>query len=247
MGGDGDLVEEVGIPEGVRDVVGRRLSRLPDEANATLRTAAVVGREFPVDVVAEVAGASEDVALEHIELAIGARLVDEVSDVPGRMTFSHALVRTTLVEELSTTRRVRLHRNIGEALEGAAGRRRPSSHTTTPRPQRRASPTRHSSTRCVPPTSRYGSHTTRWCGSTTLRSRRTTRAVPTTAPRPCSSSSVAMPNTKQVARKRVVPTRWRAQASRAQWVTRRSSAVPALRTKDSSAIGLRRTTPSRSS
>jgi class 3 adenylate cyclase len=110
-------LDEVGIPEGVRDVVGRRLSRLPDDANATLRTAAVVGREFPVDLVAEVAGMSEDVVLEHVELAIGARLVEEVSDAPGRMSFSHALVRSTLVDELSTTRRVRLHGQIGLALE----------------------------------------------------------------------------------------------------------------------------------
>lgn len=110
-------IDEVGIPEGVRDVVGQRLSRLPDEANATLRTAAVVGREFPVDLVAEVSGAPEDTVLEHLESAIGARLVDEVSGAHGRMTFSHALVRSTLLEELSTTRRVRLHRQIGEALE----------------------------------------------------------------------------------------------------------------------------------
>lgn len=110
-------IEEVGIPEGVRDVVGRRLSRLPDEANATLRVAAVVGREFPVALVAEVSDVPEDKILDHVESAIGARLVDEVSGAPGRMTFSHALVRSTLLEELSTTRRVRLHREIGEALE----------------------------------------------------------------------------------------------------------------------------------
>ncbi|MSO79387.1 MAG: adenylate/guanylate cyclase domain-containing protein [Acidimicrobiia bacterium] len=110
-------IDEVGIPEGVRDVVGRRLSRLPEEANATLRTAAVVGREFPVDLVAEVAEVSEDVVLGHVELAIAARLVDEVSGAHGRMSFSHALIRSTLLDELSTTRRVRLHRQIGEALE----------------------------------------------------------------------------------------------------------------------------------
>jgi len=110
-------IEDVGIPEGVRDVVGRRLSRLSDEANATLRTAAVVGREFPVDLVAEVSEVSEDTVLAHVETAIAARLVSEVSGIHGRMTFSHALVRSTLLDELSTTRRVRLHRQIGEALE----------------------------------------------------------------------------------------------------------------------------------
>lgn len=114
-------IHEIGIPEGIRDVVGRRLSRLSDETNATLRTAAVVGREFPIDLVAEVTEQTEDTVLEHIEAAIAARLVNEVSEAPGRMNFAHALVRSTLVEELSTTRRVRLHRRIGEALEKRPG------------------------------------------------------------------------------------------------------------------------------
>jgi class 3 adenylate cyclase/tetratricopeptide (TPR) repeat protein len=110
-------VHEIGIPEGIRDVVGRRLSRLSDAANATLRTAAVVGREFSIDLVAEVTELPEDTVLEHVEAAIAARLVNEVTGAPGHMGFAHALVRSTLLEELSTTRRVRLHRRIGEALE----------------------------------------------------------------------------------------------------------------------------------
>jgi class 3 adenylate cyclase/tetratricopeptide (TPR) repeat protein len=110
-------IDEIGIPEGVRDVVGRRLSRLSDDANAVLRTAAVVGREFSVDLVADVADVSADDVLEHVESAIAARLVDEVPGAPGRMMFSHSLVQQTLVEELSTTRRVRLHAAIAAALE----------------------------------------------------------------------------------------------------------------------------------
>ena len=117
-------VHEIGIPEGIRDVVGRRLSLLSEAANTTLRTAAVVGREFPIDLVAEVTELPEDTVLEHVEAAITARLVNEVSGAPGDMSFAHALVRSTLLEELSTTRRVRLHRRIGEALE-----ERPSAST----------------------------------------------------------------------------------------------------------------------
>ena len=41
----------LGLPEGVRDVVGRRLSLLPDEANELLTVASVVGREFDLSVV----------------------------------------------------------------------------------------------------------------------------------------------------------------------------------------------------
>jgi predicted ATPase len=40
--------------------------------------------------------------------------------VPGRAAsyrFSHALVRTTLYDELTTSRRRRLHRDVGRALE----------------------------------------------------------------------------------------------------------------------------------
>jgi len=44
-------VEELGIPEGVRDVVGRRLSRMSGDTNRALRVAAVVGPEFELDVV----------------------------------------------------------------------------------------------------------------------------------------------------------------------------------------------------
>jgi len=112
-------VEDAGIPEGIKDVVGRRLSRLSDPANETLRTAAVIGRDFNLDLLAEVTELPEDTVLDHIEEAIGAlRLVEEVSGAPGSMTFAHALVRSTLLDELSTTRRVRVHRKIGEALEG---------------------------------------------------------------------------------------------------------------------------------
>ncbi len=110
-------IDEVGIPEGVRDVVGRRLSRLDDDANTTLRTAAVVGREFSIEVVAEVMERRDDDVLRDVEAAIDASLVNEVMGTPGRMSFSHALVQSTLLDELSTTRRVRLHAAIGEALE----------------------------------------------------------------------------------------------------------------------------------
>ena len=110
-------VEDIGLPEGVRDVVGRRLSLLSDDANEALRIAAVVGREFDVNVVATVAECSEDDMVDRLDEALASRLVDEVADRANRLTFSHTLVRSTLIDELSTNRRVRLHKRIGEALE----------------------------------------------------------------------------------------------------------------------------------
>jgi class 3 adenylate cyclase len=109
-------VEELGIPEGVREVIRRRLSRLSEETNRVLTLAAVVGPEFEPAVVRDVTGLAEDAVLDALEAARAARLLAEV---PGtdRHRFSHALVRATLSDELTTARRMTLHRRVGEALE----------------------------------------------------------------------------------------------------------------------------------
>ncbi len=112
---------EAGLPEGVRDVVGQRLSRLPDATNDLLRTAAVFGREFDSGQVAAVMSVDDDVAVDRLDEAVTARLVDEVEGRPGRLSFAHALVRQTLLEELSTNKRVRLHRKIAELLDARSG------------------------------------------------------------------------------------------------------------------------------
>ncbi|MDP9237002.1 MAG: AAA family ATPase [Chloroflexota bacterium] len=110
----------VAIPQSVREVVGRRLDRLSEECNSVLTTAAVIGREFGLDALERVTQIDGDRLLELVEEAEAARVVEEVQGqhaVIGRYSFSHALIRETLYGELSTTRRVRLHRQIGEALE----------------------------------------------------------------------------------------------------------------------------------
>ena len=108
-------VEELGIPEGVREVVGRRLSRLSEAANRVLAVAAVVGLQFEPGVVHAAGGLEEEEVISALEEAVGARLV--VDEPGGRCRFSHALVRATLYEELTATRRVALHRRVGQAIE----------------------------------------------------------------------------------------------------------------------------------
>ena len=106
---------DVGIPEGIREVVGRRLTRLRAHVERILSTAAVVGLEFGVDLVADVLGDDVDDVLDGLEEAGRAALVDEVS--ADRWRFAHAIVRETLLAELSSTRRVRQHRKVATALE----------------------------------------------------------------------------------------------------------------------------------
>ena len=110
-------VAQLAIPDGVREVVGRRLSRLSDDANDVLSWSAVIGREVRLDVLARVGG-GELRCLDALDEAIDARLVDEVG--PGRWRFAHALVASTLLAELRTTRRARMHLEVGAALEAVA-------------------------------------------------------------------------------------------------------------------------------
>jgi class 3 adenylate cyclase len=115
---DRDAWEGV-IPQGVREVVGRRLDRLSDETNAALRVAAAIGREFEDELVSKVADLSEPELMTAAREAISERLVTDLGD--GRYSFSHALVRDTLYEEVSPPQRSALHERIGQALEQICG------------------------------------------------------------------------------------------------------------------------------
>ncbi|MEE8139232.1 MAG: alpha/beta fold hydrolase, partial [Thermoanaerobaculia bacterium] len=112
-------VDRMGIPEGVKDVIGRRVSRLSVECNSILTIASVIGREFDLDGLERASDLPIDRLLELLEEAVAARVLAEVPHTVGRYSFSHALIRHTLYDELTTTRRVRLH---GQTLQYADSR-----------------------------------------------------------------------------------------------------------------------------
>jgi predicted ATPase/class 3 adenylate cyclase len=107
----------VAIPQGVREVVGRRLDRLSPEANEVLTLAAAVGREFELAVLERVADGDSGRIAGSLAEADEARIVAESRREAGRFSFSHALVRETLYSEIPGPRRVQVHGEIAEALE----------------------------------------------------------------------------------------------------------------------------------
>ena len=108
---------EFAIPEGVREVVTGRLARLPESARRVLSIASVMGAEFELRPLATVAELDEPAVLDALDAGVAAQVIAESADAVDRYRFSHALIRRTLHDEMSTTRRVRLHRRIAEAIE----------------------------------------------------------------------------------------------------------------------------------
>ena len=65
------------LPEGIREVIGRRLDRLSEAANRMLSTAAAMPGGFTLDVVRTVTGDDEDAVLDLLDEALEAQIVRE--------------------------------------------------------------------------------------------------------------------------------------------------------------------------
>jgi tetratricopeptide (TPR) repeat protein len=119
---DGSL-EHLALPDSVREVIGARVGRLGHDAEQALAMAAVIGRDFDLDLLARSTRMSEDALLDILDSAHSVALVRELSDAPGRYNFAHALIQQTLYDDLGPTRRARAHRQVAEALEDLLGDR----------------------------------------------------------------------------------------------------------------------------
>lgn len=104
------------LPQGVREAVSRRLTRLLPETNKALAAAAVVGSRFALELVERVVG---DDLVDAFDEACKAGIV--IEEPGGRYRFNHALVRQSLLAELPSVRRMRLHQRIAATLESQPG------------------------------------------------------------------------------------------------------------------------------
>jgi predicted ATPase len=108
------------LPAEVRDVLRRRLDRLPDTTVSLLVVVALLGRATDVSLLGRVTDRDEDDVVDACEIAVLAGLLVDDPRAPGCYTLSHDLVRQTLAETVAPARRVRLHARIVRALDEAS-------------------------------------------------------------------------------------------------------------------------------
>ncbi|HUO83811.1 MAG TPA: hypothetical protein VM534_01735, partial [Thermoanaerobaculia bacterium] len=114
-------VAKIDVPEGVRLVTARRLERLDAKTVNVLSTAAGIGLRFELRVV-EAASTDPEAVLDRIEEAEAAQLIRPAAGGrEARYEFSHALVRQTLMSQISVARLQRLHLRLAEAMERVYG------------------------------------------------------------------------------------------------------------------------------
>jgi DNA-binding SARP family transcriptional activator/tetratricopeptide (TPR) repeat protein len=110
----GVAAAELEAPVGLRHVIGQRVARLLAPAVSALSVAAVAGATFSFVLLEHVLGERSGV-LDALDEAVAAGLLTEAGH--GEYVFAHALVRQTIYGQLGSARRMRLHRQLGEALE----------------------------------------------------------------------------------------------------------------------------------
>lgn len=112
---DADIIP-VGIPDGVRETIGRRLSHLPAPCNELLAMASVLGRHFTTRELVSISEHGFEFVLGNLEHAVRAGLIEPSSARGEGYRFTHALIREVLYEELPVLQRLKLHGRVADTL-----------------------------------------------------------------------------------------------------------------------------------
>ena len=111
-------IDESDVPENVRLIIGRRLARLDENEKRMLAAAAVIGRSFSFKLLTAVCEVDADELFTVIEKAQQMGVIVPSSGGPETpFTFTHELVRQTLLAGFSAPRRQQLHMRVADAIE----------------------------------------------------------------------------------------------------------------------------------
>ena len=110
-------LESIGLPTSIRGVIGARIDRFDERRRQVLREAAVVGREFLYDVVADVTTVNEELDPSLRDLEAADLIRERAPDPDLEYFFKHALTQEVAYEGLLKSERQRLHARAAAAIE----------------------------------------------------------------------------------------------------------------------------------
>ncbi|HEX9641971.1 MAG TPA: AAA family ATPase, partial [Candidatus Krumholzibacteria bacterium] len=106
---------EIRVPEGLQQVIARRLSDLSPECRRILALASVLGREFELSLIETMSDLPRASVLQAIDEALATGTINEL--VPGRFSFHHPLLRSVVYEGLTAAQQLSSHLRAAQALE----------------------------------------------------------------------------------------------------------------------------------
>ncbi len=125
-------VDEDDVPQSVRLLLGRRIAHLSDDSRGVLTTAAVAGRGVGLMLLQRLEPDQNGSMLDALDEAERAHLISfDPQPRDTRLLFSHELIRQTLIADLPTLKRQRIHAQVAEALEAMySGEADPTAHAS---------------------------------------------------------------------------------------------------------------------
>jgi tetratricopeptide (TPR) repeat protein len=116
----GGLAGDLAVPDTVQGVLASRIARLPEAEQALLQSAAVIGKDVPLAVLAAVADLPEGPLGQALRHLSAAEFLSEITSFPEvKYRFRHALTHEVAYESLRPERRRQLHARIVLAIEAS--------------------------------------------------------------------------------------------------------------------------------
>src|SRR3984957_10437488 len=113
------------LPTNVEAVIGARIDLLPEPEKALLQNAAIIGKEFPFEVVRAVSGLSDTAVRQELRRVPGAGLIQPRETAMGEsFAFRHPLIQEVAYAMQLRSTRTGLHAAVAQAIEAQEWGRR---------------------------------------------------------------------------------------------------------------------------
>jgi len=116
-------LKDLALPSSIKDVITRRLSRVDPRAMKTLERAAVIGKEFALDILESVGECEEEALVDDLDLLVKSKiLVEDTGKGRDGYRFTSTALRDAVYEGISNVKRRMLHKRVAKAIEDLYGK-----------------------------------------------------------------------------------------------------------------------------